>query len=107
MKVEFPCQKRRTFFDLFKLYSCKECILSEKNEYYVIGEVNVNVYYLNRCILNENNIFDKKLKILLKDAILNQDNNIIVWLDNFNFEMQQEIILNLLAFDFDVQIISS
>ena len=61
MKTELPCQKRRTFFDLFKLYSCKECTLLEKDEYYVIGGVNVNVYNLNRCILNENNMFDKGL----------------------------------------------
>ena len=53
MGNNIPCQSRRTFFDLFKLYSCENCKLLVEEEYYNIGDINVNIYYIERCILNK------------------------------------------------------
>lgn len=105
-----PCKKSRTFFDLFKIYSCDECKLLFEDDYYNIGETNVNIYYIERCILSNNEYIDNvmestKLKLLLKDAILNNDNNIIVWLDKFDIIKDESLLFDLLEFELDVQII--
>ncbi len=103
-----PCKSKRTFFDLFMFYDCKDCKLLVSDEYYNIGDLLVNIYYIERCLLNENNdeiIKSDKLKILLKDSIINQRNNIIIWLDEFDFEKNEQLVYDLLSFNLDVQII--
>lgn len=89
-------------------YDCKDCKLLVSDEYYNIGDLLVNIYYIERCLLNENNdeiIESDKLKILLKDSIINQRNNIIIWLDEFDFKKNEQLVYDLLSFDLDVQII--
>lgn len=103
-----PCKRKRTFFDLFVFYDCNDCKLLVSDEYYNIGNLNVNIYYIERCLLNVSNdeiIASDKLKILLKDSIINQSNNIIIWLDKFDFDRNEQLIYDLLSFDLDVQII--
>ncbi|MBQ6817413.1 MAG: hypothetical protein IJO27_03185 [Bacilli bacterium] len=108
MGNNIPCQSRRTFFDLFKLYSCENCKLLVEEEYYNIGDINVNIYYIERCILNKDNnevIESKKLNLFLKDAIFHSYNNVIVWLEKFDYQEDEELLFDLLSFDLDIQII--
>ena len=109
-----PCKEKRTFFNLFKIFSCKNCKFYDVNEYYVVGELNFNIYRLNNlCEYYKINIdyqgimFSNKLKLLLKDSIISNNENIIVWLDNFDYSINEELMFNLLSFDLDVQIISN
>lgn len=100
------CKKLRTFFNLFEIFSCDKCKFLKRDEYYVIGELNFNIYYTNDlCVLNDKSKDLKKLKILLKDAIYCNNDNLIVWLDEFNFDKDENLVYDLLSFDLDVQII--
>lgn len=111
MDIIPPCKEKRTLFNLFDIYDCKKCKLLRKDEFYTIGEINFNIYHLNDlCILNETLELDdfinsNKMKLFLKDAIINQCNNIILWLDEFDIEKDEDDFYNLLAFQKDIQII--
>ena len=101
-----PCKQRRTLFNILKVFSCNECKFLDCDEYYVIGDLNLNIYYINnKCILNGKSEDPLKLKILLKDAINCNNDNLIVWLDKFDFGKDESLIYDLLSFDLDVQII--
>lgn len=111
MSIIPNCQKKRTIFNLFEVYDCHDCKLLVKDEEYVVGEHTLYIYHLNDgCILNidyskEDVITSKKLKIFLKDAIINQDDILVLWLDSFSPNYQENDFLNLISFDLDVHII--
>lgn len=99
------CKQIRTLFNLFEIFSCDKCKFLRRDEYYVIGELNLNIYYTNDlCILNKSDE-TIKLKILLKDAIFCNNDNLIVWLDEFDFDKDENLVYDLLSFDLNVQII--
>ena len=106
------CQKRRTIFNLFEVSSCSSCKVLIKDEEYVFGEHTLYIYHLNDgCVLNEDYsknevINSKKLRTFLKDAIINQDKVLVLWLDSFNPDYRDNDFLNLLSFDLDVHIIT-
>ena len=112
-KEKIPnCKKERTFFNLFEVYTCNDCPLLRKDEEYIVGEKMMYIYHLDDgCILNkslskDDLINSKKMRVFLKDAILNQDSYLILWLDLFDPNKNEELFLNLMSFDQDVHIIT-
>lgn len=103
------CKENRSIFNLFKIFNCEDCDSFYKDEEFVIGKRKINLYYsINKCkyvniVKEENNIyFNSKVKLFLKDAILNSDNILILWV-NKN-EINDDLIEQLLEFDLDIHI---
>ena len=75
------CKENRSIFNLFKIFSCDSCDSFYKDEEFVIGKRKVSIYYSeNKCKYinfvkeDENIYFNPKIKLFLKDAIINNDN---------------------------------
>ena len=105
------CKKKRTLLNLFDVFSCDDCPIRREDEEYVIGENRVFIYHLDDgCILNDLSeddlINSKKMKLFLKDAIINQNKVIILWLDSFDIEKKEIDLLNLASFDMDIHIMT-
>lgn len=112
MDKEIPnCMKKRTFYNLFDVFDCNNCSLIKKDEEYIVGENKIYIYHLNNgCILNKDLSKDdlvnsKKMRLFLKDAVLNQENIIVLWLDSFDLIKNEFDFLSLASFDVDVHII--
>ncbi len=112
MNKEIPnCKKKRTLYNLFDVFSCENCPVLIKDEEYVISENKIYIYHLyDGCILNELNedelVNSKKMKLFLKDAIINKDKIIILWLDSFDVEKREIDLMNLASFDMDIHIMT-
>ena len=110
---EIPnCQKKRTFYNLFEVSTCDKCPCIKEDEEYKVGENKMYIYHLDDgCILNkslskEDLVNSKKMRLFLKDAILSQDEILILWLYWFNPNQNEQLFLNLMSFSLDVHIIS-
>lgn len=106
------CKERRTIYNLFKIFDCQSCNSFIKDEEFVVGRRKVNIYYsINKCKLDdfidfkESIYFNKKIKMFLKDAILNQGNILVLWLDEDI--INNDIIELLLEFDLDIHIMKN
>lgn len=80
------CHKKRTLFDLLTIYKCDNCPNYLKDEFIVIEGVSINIYYLNsRCKENDYDddyiAFNKKIRIFLKEGIINRQSVIIIWIN--------------------------
>lgn len=115
------CFKDKTIFNLFEYSSCEGCACFIEDKIITIGEVRINLYYIHEgCnqLLFKNDYYyhleiflSKKLKLFLKDIIINKikNNNLFfLWLDNFdlNNEFNMNILYDLLEFEEDIYIIS-
>ena len=112
-KKETPnCLKQRTFLNLFEVSNCDGCSLLRQDEEYKVGEHSLYIYHLDSgCILNKDLSKDdltnsKKMKTFLKDAIIHQNEILVLWLDDFNPEKQELDFLNIMSFDLDVHIMT-
>ena len=111
-KVIPNCKKPRTFYNLFDVFSCDNCPLLIKDEEYIVGENKIYIYHLNDgCILHndlskEDLINSKKMRLFLKDAIINQENIIVLWLDSFDVDKNDYDFLSLASFEVDIHIIT-
>jgi hypothetical protein len=112
MVIRMNCIKKRTVFDLFEVYKCDKCNYHKKDEFIYIGNNIVGIYHLfNNCkylILDVDYlIFDsKKLKILLKDAILNYENILLIFVEEFRIEPFYDIFSKILDSGLSIQIIT-
>lgn len=105
------CTRRRNIFELFTIYTCERCPYKREDEFIYIGHNLIAIYYLyNNCptlgvnpdyiIVNSN-----KLRILMKDAILNNDQIIFLFLDDFKLEDYYDVFLDILDSELSIQII--
>ena len=105
------CQKKRTFFNLFEVFDCKGCPCIKNDEEYVVGENMMYIYHLNDgCIFNKDQskeelVNGKKLRLFLKDAIVNQNNIIVLWLDYFDVNKRDNDFYSLMSFGLDVHVL--
>ena len=113
MNKEIPnCIKKRTFYNLFDVFSCDNCPVLRKDEEYIVGENKIYIYHLNDgCIIKKDLSKDdlvnsKKMRLFLKDAIINQGNIMVLWLDSFDVKKNELDFLSLASFDMDIHIIT-
>lgn len=64
-------KKKRSFFDLFAIYSCDNCSYYNQDYYFYLGMKKIDVYFLIECCLDEVDLL-YNMKILY---ILNEVNN--------------------------------
>ena len=106
------CKQRRTFFNLFQIYDCKNCPYQKTDEFFLIGNTNISIYYLLRdCpqveIDKEYLYFtSEKLKRILLDAIIYQEEILLIFLEDFILERSYFLLDFLLNFGLSIQIIS-
>ncbi|HHX79470.1 MAG TPA: hypothetical protein GX692_00170 [Acholeplasmataceae bacterium] len=106
------CKQKRTFFNLFQIYDCKTCPYQKTDEFFLIGNTNISIYYLfgdcpNVEIDKEFLYFtSKKLKWLLLDAIIYQQEILVIFIEEFRLEKYYFILDCLLNFGLSIQIIS-
>jgi len=69
--------KKRTFFNMFEIFTCSNCNKDYNYEYIYIGNNTINIYRLNNeCV---NNIKKQKMiKLFLKDSIINYNDLYLV-----------------------------
>jgi len=101
------CEKnnRRGIRDLFRVYTCDNCLLINTDETITIGMVNIYIYYLNKC---EENIIDfainKKLIQLLYEFILSGSDEILI-IEKYNMITKEDLQI-LLNMDLNIHIIN-
>ena len=86
------CERKRDLFNIFEVFTCDDCEYYCKDEFIFMGETRINIYYLaSRCKLIEYDdeyiAFSKKLKMFIKDCILNQYNILCIWLKRDELEL--------------------
>lgn len=106
------CQRKRTFYNFFEVFDCNNCKCIKEDEEYIVGENTMYIYHLDDgCIMNKSLSKDelvnsKKMRLFLKDAIINQNDILILWLDSFDPDKEYYDFLNLMSFSLDVHIIT-
>ncbi len=105
------CKEKRSIFNLFKVHNCNSCDYLRKDEEYYIGNTRVNIYYSNNgCkeinIINNEDLtyYNPKISLFLKDAIVNRNDIIFLWIDDIKEEEKMDLIEHLLGFDLDIHI---
>lgn len=103
------CFKRRNVFDLLEVYTCDDCPHYRKDEIKMIGEININKYYLGfECLHMKYTILEQslnnKLKKILYEFSLNNEDYIIIWLDRTSI-IEEDTIFDLLSFQRDIHIL--
>lgn len=116
----FKCKnkEKRNLFNLFEIYDCCGCNKYRIDSSFQVCNNYVNIYYLdNNCFENEDIdeliAFNKKLKIILKDAIINKSNKlnddfIFIWLlrkEEYLVYKSYELIYDLLEFENNIHIL--
>lgn len=106
------CERRRTLLNLFEVYDCKKCEYYHDDEYFVVGNTHIFVYYLfNLCHLDNENIdylfyYSRKITLFYKDAIINHDNILFLFIEDFNIEKYFDILNLFLNMNLDLQILT-
>lgn len=93
-----------------EIYTCKGCKYNLEDIKFTIGRNTVNIYYCNfRCNLVDsyNELIYNKIILFLKDAIINYDKILFLWIDNFDLESSYELIEYLLYFENDIHILTN
>lgn len=90
------CEKlrNRSFLDFFTVYNCDKCNEYYDNNYVYVGNNTINIITKNNCINKLMSI--KTIKLLLKDAIINQDKTLL-WLDDIELERAFDYLALLLC----------
>ncbi|HEY8395157.1 MAG TPA: hypothetical protein VIK96_00090 [Bacilli bacterium] len=105
------CKKKRTFFNLFQIYDCGNCFYQKEDEFFFIGNTNISIYYLFQdCPHLEIDkeylyFFSKKLKRILLDAVIHQEEILLVFIEDFELSRYYHLIEQLLDFGLSLQII--
>lgn len=106
------CKSKRTFLELFVVYDCKSCPHQVADEQIIIGRGTIGIYHLfEGCAFlktdgNKLVSTSKKLRILLKDAILNDARIFLFYVEDFKIESFMEIFAQILDAGFHVQVIT-
>lgn len=90
-------KKQRSFFDLFRVYSCRDCIKNRRDEYIVIGKSSISMYPIGsmcgEIVPDEDwGLFDKRLQRLLYEFSLNRDSLVLLW-ERFETPLESKMIL--------------
>ena len=107
------CNQTRTMFNLFQIYNCHNCDKFKEDEFIKIGNQIIAIYYIfNQCEflgINKDVLVynSKKVKILLKESIINDKNIFLFFVDGF-FEIDKYFNLfeRIMDNDLDIQIIT-
>lgn len=111
MVIRVKCKRQRTILDLFAFWSCDNCKEIRQDEVIAIGQQIIGIYYLHEsCYYVEVSheelfAFSKKLKQLLEEAMVVQDDIVLFILDNFSLEQMEDILEAFLDINLDIQII--
>ena len=77
---------RRTFNNLFEVFSCNGCEEKYTDETFYVDGVFVTVFYLNLCPFFKETTLEKafapRAVIILLELILHAENGVILWLDH-------------------------
>lgn len=106
------CIIKRNIFEMFTVYTCDRCPYKKEDEFIYIGHNLIAVYYFYdncptlainpNCIITNSN----KLRILMKDAIINNDQILFLFLENFKLDDYYDVFLDILDSGLSIQIIS-
>lgn len=106
------CTVKRNIFNLFDVFTCHGCKSKKEDEFIFLGRNVIAIYHLyDNClnleidkdlIVSEN----EKLKLLLKDAIKNQNDIFFCFLEDFRLDNYYEVLEKVTDDDLSVQIIT-
>ncbi|HBP25833.1 MAG TPA: hypothetical protein DD618_02655 [Acholeplasmatales bacterium] len=106
------CKTKRTFLDLLTIYNCKNCPHQVTDEQIIIGRGTIGIYHLfEGCALLKTDreqliSTSKKLRILLKDAIINDAKIFLFYVEDLKIGDFLEIFAQILDAGFHVQVIT-
>jgi hypothetical protein len=106
------CKTKRTFLDLFEVYECKNCPHQVTDEQIIIGRRTIGIYHLfEGCGLLKTDCesliaTSKKMRILLKDAVINDAKIFLFYVEDFQIGKFTEIFAQILDAGFHVQVIT-
>lgn len=106
------CNLKRSIFTLFEVFNCENCKYKQNDEFIYIGRNVIGIYYLFDDCLNlemdkELLIGDSsKLKLLLRDAIINQEEIFLCLLEDFKLSFYYDEFEKILDAGLSVQIIT-
>lgn len=109
------CAKKikRNFFSLFRTFTCNNCINNRQDETIVIGRRAIHIYnIIGGCyfekVRDELLWFDRRLKILLCEFSLYQNNNLLLWIDGkIDFDHYEDFFSSFLDFGYNIHIINT
>ncbi len=96
---------------MFQVFECSDCKCKRNDEFIYIGRNVIAIYYLfDNCVDLE---IDKELlvqdldkfKVLIKDAILHQNEIFFCFLDDFKLEDYYDVFDKIIDEDLSVQIV--
>ena len=105
------CFEKRTIFNFWKYMDCLKCNHRLVDEEIIIGVNKIYIYNIRKCNwidVDKDSIFLKsqKVRLFLKDCIINQKNIIFVVLEDFNLEKNIEWIESFLEESGDIHILN-
>ncbi|MDD3106555.1 MAG: hypothetical protein PHP65_01970 [Bacilli bacterium] len=106
------CNQKRTLLNLWEISSCEKCKHYIRDEHFTIGNQTIGIYHVfSGCqLLKEKNDYflshSKKLRILLKDAIMYQDKIFLLFVENLILNQFYDIFSQIMDHGFHVQIIT-
>lgn len=106
------CKTKRTFLDLLAVYECKNCPHHVSDEQIIIGRGTIGIYHLfEGCAFLKTDgsnmvATSKKLRILLKDAIIHDAQIFLFYVEDLKIERFIEIFAQILDAGFHVQVIT-
>ncbi|HHZ18102.1 MAG TPA: hypothetical protein GX390_02320 [Acholeplasmataceae bacterium] len=104
------CNKKRTVFDLFNVYTCDDCPRRREDELIVIGRQAIAVYYLgDDCPHLDKDDYalsaSAKLRLLLKDAVAYDDQIMLFVFDRLEMRAYYDLFESILDDGLSVQVI--
>lgn len=105
------CKRQRTIFDFFSFWDCSKCKEIQEDVVIPIGKRVIGIYYLQEgCSYIKTNqeevfAFSKKLKQLLQEAMIVQEEIVLLLMEDFTLEEMDDVLDAFLNIGLDIQII--
>lgn len=105
------CFEKRTIFNFWEYLSCDKCKYKLDDEEIIIGNNKIYIYNIKICCkesIDNDNLFlkNKKVKIFLKDCVINQNKIIFLILEDFSLEKNIKWIEGFLEENIDIHILN-
>ena len=112
MVIRMKCKIKRSIFNLFDVFTCDGCKYKKEDEFIFLGRNVIAIYHLfDNCLnleIDKDLIVSKneKIKLLLKDAINNQNDIFFCFLDDFRLDNYYDVLEKVTDDNLSVQIIT-
>lgn len=105
------CFEKRTIFNFWEYANCNKCKYNLVDEEIIIGNNKIYIYNIRTCSkesIDNNEIFlkNKKVRLFLKDCVINQKSIIFLILEDFYLEKNIKWIEGFLEENINIHILN-